>query len=37
MRVSFNLPDYEHGEEHAWGIVSWGGTEVGIERTNQAR
>ena len=29
MRVSFNFPDYEHGEEHGWGIVSWGGTEMG--------
>ena len=28
MRVSFNLPDYEHGKEHACCIVS-GGIEIG--------
>ena len=25
MRVSFNFPNYEHGEEHAWWIVSQSG------------
>lgn len=32
VRVSFNLPDYEHGEEHGWCLISyWGcsGVEMG--------
>ena len=29
MGVAFDFPDYEHGEEHAWGFVSCGGIEMG--------
>ena len=29
MWVAFDFPDYEHGEEHAWWIISRGGIEMG--------